>query len=155
MGTSVRFIGARGATRRARSLAALRPGKGMPARWPISVFFATGRGQLPHPLDPENAQTNSEGHIPSTHTYGAARKARALLDELQIDINSALNGAALKNNMHHGMGLHSHDGMKKVLKRLQEASENGGRKWSNRRAEVIRELRAMASEMEAGVFRVR
>jgi len=48
--------------RRARNKAARRPRKGKPERWSISVFFATGRGQLPHPLNPDNAQSNSEGH---------------------------------------------------------------------------------------------
>ena len=81
---------ARGATRRARSLAALRPGKGMPARWSNSVFFATGRGQLPHPLNPENAQSNSEGH------RRGANPAYALIT-LPLAVDAAVHDSMLPN----------------------------------------------------------
>jgi hypothetical protein len=84
--------------------------------------------------------------VPGTHRE--AERARQLLDEYGIDINSAENGAVLSKNMHYGNGLHSDAGIQLVTERLIDAARRGGRSG------ILDELRAIADAIHRGAFRV-
>lgn len=96
--------------------------------------------------------------VPSGHSTAAP--AQKILDDLQIDINSSVNGVKLvgtkgKNDgltgrAHCGTGLHTEAGIRKVNQRIQQAAHGKG--WLQARQAAISELDSIRNEIEAGIF---
>jgi hypothetical protein len=57
--------------------------------------------------------------VPSTHPYSSAKKARAILEKYNVNINAHVNGAALSQTVH--APLHTYKYMDEVFRRLQGA----------------------------------
>ncbi len=91
------------------------------------------------------------------------QKARDLLLEHQIDINSSANGVALQSTKpgarvnpglrrHAGGDLHTKVGGQRTLKRLEEAVERAGSDWGARRQALLDALDEMRQGILAGTF---
>ncbi len=91
--------------------------------------------------------------VQSTHARAGA--ARKLLDKYQIDINDAVNGVGLKPSgpkpAHHGHGLHSHDAIRRVTERLEDAVSGVSDSVSGRKA-LLDELAKLKGEIAGGQF---
>jgi len=87
--------------------------------------------------------------VPSTHRR--AKRARALLDHYQIDINDAVNGVGLNPTDHRGRGLHSYEGIKRVTDRLEGAIK-GAEDWGTGRRNLLRAIQALLREILKGHF---
>jgi len=87
--------------------------------------------------------------VPSTHPN--AQRARNLLDKYEIDINDAANGVGLTKAQHQGSGLHKHDNIDAVTRRLEEAVE-GIDDWATGRQAIIDELAAIRLGILNGTF---
>jgi hypothetical protein len=98
----------------------------------------------------------------------AFQKARDLLLEHQIDINSPANGVALQSNkpgakvnpglrvhkgdVAKGDHLHSNIGGQRTLKKLEAAVERAGSDWGARRQAILDALEEMRQGILAGTF---
>jgi hypothetical protein len=93
------------------------------------------------------------------------QKARDLLLEHQIDINSAANGVPLRTTkpgaplpadpelrMHKGGELHSNKGGRRTYQRLKDAIDRAGSDWGVQRQAILDELAKMRQEIVAGTF---
>jgi hypothetical protein len=91
------------------------------------------------------------------------QKARDLLLEHQIDINSADNGVPLRSTkpgtppppdktlrMHKGDGIHTNEGGRRTYSRLQDAVDRAGKDWGARRQALINELAKIRKDILAG-----
>jgi hypothetical protein len=87
---------------------------------------------------------NAHHIVASTHPD--AQRARAILDQFGIDVNSAANGVRLRPEQHRGRGLHSLLGIARVTDILENAA------LSNDRDEVIAALRSVADDILSGQF---
>lgn len=82
--------------------------------------------------------------VPSTHSYKSAEEARKILKKYGIDINDAINGAALSGEIH--SGLHTYKYMDEVLKVLLEADKHDSRK------KIIEALQSISEDIVNGDF---
>ncbi|MBX9628378.1 MAG: AHH domain-containing protein [Gemmataceae bacterium] len=119
-------------------------------------------------LKPKAAEDGLDAHhiVQSTNNkIPEFQKARDLLLEHQIDINSAANGVALRTTkpnapapadpnlrMHKGGELHTNEGGRRTYERLKKAMEQAGSDWGARRQALLRELERMRTQIAAGTF---
>jgi hypothetical protein len=100
-------------------------------------------------------KAGEDAHHIVQSTHPRAEAARKLLDKYQIDINDAVNGVGLRPSgpkpAHHGHGLHSHDAIRRVTERLEDAV-NGASDWASGRNAMLDELAKLKGEIAGGQF---
>jgi hypothetical protein len=79
--------------------------------------------------------------VPSTHPYSSAKKARAILEKYNVDINAHVNGAALSEAVH--APLHTYKYMDEVFRVLQGAKS---------KKDVLAALEELEELIRAGHF---
>ena len=88
----------------------------------------------------------------------AAKRARKLLDDYQIDINSAENGIPLPKDQHAGSLLHTNETQRAIAERLEEArdraiaSARNGSDWVAERDSILTGLDNIRREIASGRF---